>query len=89
MKPEDRIAQWLADRYDFIEKIWLYGSRARCDNAERADIDLAIECPSASDAQWTELAVSINEEIAQELYSKLKEILLRMKELCKTIKDRL
>ena len=27
---------------DFIEQIWLFGSRARGDNQERSDIDLAI-----------------------------------------------
>lgn len=36
----------------FVEAIWLYGSRARGDAAERADIDLAIICPTANDADW-------------------------------------
>ncbi|HEV2916259.1 MAG TPA: nucleotidyltransferase domain-containing protein [Candidatus Babeliales bacterium] len=29
----------------YIEKIILYGSRARGDTRDRSDIDLAIECP--------------------------------------------
>lgn len=35
-----------------IEKIILYGSRARGDNRERSDIDLAIDCPHASIKEW-------------------------------------
>ncbi len=36
----------------FIDEIWLFGSRGRGDNSERADIDLAIICPKASDSDW-------------------------------------
>ena len=36
----------------FIDVIYLYGSRARGDAGERSDIDLAIECSSASDSDW-------------------------------------
>lgn len=36
----------------FIKKIILFGSRARQDNKERSDIDLAIECPDVTDRQW-------------------------------------
>lgn len=36
----------------FVQEIWLFGSRARGDNQERADIDLAIYCPDASDSNW-------------------------------------
>jgi predicted nucleotidyltransferase len=32
----------------FIKEIWLFGSRARGDNQDRADIDLAILCPTAT-----------------------------------------
>jgi len=28
----------------FVEELWLFGSRARGDNKERSDIDLAIVC---------------------------------------------
>lgn len=47
--------------YEFIEKlkkvpgikrIILYGSRARKDNTERSDIDLAIDCPEISPTEW-------------------------------------
>ncbi|MDF3048133.1 MAG: polymerase subunit beta [Candidatus Midichloriaceae bacterium] len=36
----------------FIEKIILFGSRARGDNYDRSDIDLAIVCPKASSNDW-------------------------------------
>ncbi len=36
----------------FVEQIWLFGSRARGDNAERADIDIAICCPEATEEDW-------------------------------------
>lgn len=39
----------------FVEQIWLFGSRARSDNAERADIDIAIICPEATDADWQQV----------------------------------
>ncbi|MEN8236865.1 MAG: nucleotidyltransferase domain-containing protein [Pseudomonadota bacterium] len=37
----------------FVEKMYLYGSRARGDYHSRSDIDLAIVCPSASREEWT------------------------------------
>ncbi len=33
---------------DFIEEIWIFGSRARNDNQKRSDIDIAISCPKAN-----------------------------------------
>ena len=45
----------------FVEAIWLFGSRARGDHRERSDIDLAIECPSASEAQWQQVLAIIDE----------------------------
>lgn len=36
----------------FIEEIWLFGSRWRGDNHERADIDIAILCPNANEDDW-------------------------------------
>ena len=39
----------------FIDEIWLFGSRARGDNKERSDIDLAILCPKASGSDWLEV----------------------------------
>lgn len=36
----------------FVEQIWLFGSRARGDNQDRADIDIAIYCPTATAKNW-------------------------------------
>lgn len=52
--PHFRFIERLA-RLPFVEAIYLFGSRARGDNAPRADIDLAIFCPSATRAQWHEV----------------------------------
>ena len=38
-----------------IERIVLFGSRARGDAGPRADIDLAIACPSANAATWSDI----------------------------------
>ena len=39
----------------FIDEIWLFGSRARGDNREKSDIDLAIICPEATENDWTQV----------------------------------
>lgn len=39
----------------FIDAIWLYGSRARGEQNERSDIDLAIICPKANEADWRQV----------------------------------
>lgn len=49
----------LLTRLNFIEEIWLYGSRARGDHHDRSDIDLAIVCPTASDDDWREVMMLI------------------------------
>ncbi|USO02798.1 MAG: nucleotidyltransferase domain-containing protein [Alphaproteobacteria bacterium] len=38
-----------------VKEIWLFGSRARGDNQERADIDLALFCPNASEKEWLDI----------------------------------
>lgn len=45
----------------FIEEIWLFGSRARGDNQDRADIDLAIYCPKAEFQDWSKVLDIIDE----------------------------
>lgn len=39
----------------FVEKVLLFGSRARGDNSLKSDIDLAIECPKATDTDWNKI----------------------------------
>jgi predicted nucleotidyltransferase len=36
----------------YVERIILYGSRARGDNRIFSDIDLAIDCPRATNSDW-------------------------------------
>ncbi len=48
------------NRLPFVDAIWLYGSRARKDNRERSDIDIAIVCPRANEEDWQQI-VSIIE----------------------------
>lgn len=43
----------------FVQEIYLYGSRARGDHRDRSDIDLAIECPEASDEDWLNILAII------------------------------
>lgn len=42
-------------RLSFVEEIWLYGSRARGDNSERSDMDIAILCPNATNGEWSKV----------------------------------
>ena len=45
----------------YIERVVLFGSRARGDHDERSDIDLAIECPSASRESWQQICDQVDE----------------------------
>jgi uncharacterized protein len=40
----------------YVEEIWLFGSRARGDQRDRSDIDLAIYCPLATQHDWLTVA---------------------------------
>ena len=33
----------------------MFGSRARGDNGKRADVDIAVLCPGATEDQWVEI----------------------------------
>lgn len=39
----------------FVEVIYLFGSRARGNARERSDIDLAIDCPAATQEDWQQV----------------------------------
>ena len=51
----------------FIDEIWLYGSRARGDNGDRSDFDIAIICPNATHQDWHTVQGIIDE--ADTLYA--------------------
>ena len=44
----------------FIKEIWLFGSRARGDNQDRADLDLAILCHNATFEDWLKIRTIID-----------------------------
>lgn len=39
----------------FIDHIFLFGFSARGDNTERVDIDLAVDCPKATQRDWSQV----------------------------------
>ena len=45
----------------FVEKILLFGSRARQDHLEKADIDIAVLCPSATNYDWLQVVDIVDE----------------------------
>ena len=47
-----------------VQRVILFGSRARGDAGERSDIDLAIEAPEATRPQWTDLSLFLREDAA-------------------------
>ena len=52
----DRISQ-----FESVERIVLFGSRARGDNQVRSDIDLAIQAPSMDSRQWYDMMEVVEE----------------------------
>ncbi len=56
----ERLVEALADQRQ-VMRVWLFGSRARGDHADRSDIDLAIEAPGASRRGWLDLCHLIEE----------------------------
>ena len=49
-------------RHPAVERVWLFGSRARGDHFERSDIDLAIEAPSMDDSDWVRIKLEFEDE---------------------------
>lgn len=46
-----------------INRVILFGSRARGDHKGRSDFDIAIEAPSFSDEQWARFAQNLREKL--------------------------
>ena len=55
------VARRLA-RHPAVERVGLFGSRARGDHFERSDIDLAIEAPSMDDSDWVRIKLEFEDE---------------------------
>lgn len=45
----------------FVERVILFGSRARGDHRPRSDIDLAVSCPGATPQQWFQVVDIVDE----------------------------
>ena len=48
-------------RVPSVERILLFGSRARGDHDERSDIDLAVACPTADDDDWARIWLIVDD----------------------------
>lgn len=63
--PRRRLIEELAARlvrHPAVERVWLFGSRARGDQLERSDIDLAIEAPAMAELDWLKLKLDFEDE---------------------------
>jgi predicted nucleotidyltransferase len=49
-------------RHPAVERVWLFGSRARGDNFERSDIDLAVEAPGIDPCEWLKITLDFADE---------------------------
>ena len=55
-------------RLPFVDKIVLFGSRARGDHHDRSDIDLAVFCDQASDEEWQQVLDCLREDRIDTLF---------------------
>ena len=55
------LARRLAE-HPAVERVWLFGSRARGDHFERSDIDLAVEAPAMDPYDWLRLKLDFADE---------------------------
>jgi predicted nucleotidyltransferase len=49
-------------RHPAVARVWLFGSRARRDNFERSDVDLAIEAPAMPPRDWLRIKLDFQDE---------------------------
>ncbi|MBV8800376.1 MAG: nucleotidyltransferase domain-containing protein [Alphaproteobacteria bacterium] len=79
--PEERVASRLRG-FPQVQKVILFGSRARGDAGFRADIDLAVDCPTADARVWSDIV-----EAAEEAPTLLKLDLVRLDRAPKELAD--
>lgn len=58
--PEMIVAECLK-AFPEVERVILFGSRARGDQGFRADIDIAVECPTADIIRWSDMVDAVEE----------------------------
>lgn len=66
-----------------VEKIILYGSRARADARPRSDIDVAVSCPYASEREWLDIC-----EAVEDVPTLLSIDLIRLETASDALRDR-
>lgn len=81
--PELRVLDVLT-RFSTVDRVILFGSRARGDAGPRADIDLAVSCPRAGTADWLRIA-----EAVEEAETLLPIDLVRLEEASPDLRDRI
>mgnify|MGYP001597638515 CR=1 FL=1 len=52
-----------ASRYPEVERVILFGSRARGDARDRSDFDLAVDAPDITHGRWSKFAIELEEQI--------------------------
>ena len=63
--PRGRLIEGLARRlarHPAVERVWLFGSRARGDHFDRSDIDLAVEAPTMDHHDWLKIKLDFEDE---------------------------
>jgi predicted nucleotidyltransferase len=77
----ESLVRELAEMPD-VERVVLFGSRARGDNRERSDIDLAVAAPRASVLTWDRV-----KELAEEAPTLLSIDVVRLDQASRTLRD--
>jgi len=67
-----------------VERILLFGSRAKGDAEPRSDIDIAVSCPAAGTRTWLEIC-----RVAEEAETLLKIDLVRLEEAAPEFRQRI
>jgi predicted nucleotidyltransferase len=67
-----------------VERILLFGSRAKGDAEPRSDIDIAVSCPTASRRTWLEIC-----RVAEEAETLLKIDVVRLEEAGPDFRERI
>ncbi|HEU5140354.1 MAG TPA: nucleotidyltransferase domain-containing protein [Bacillales bacterium] len=58
----------VVSRYEDVQKVILFGSRARGDHDERSDVDLAVQGSDLSHDQWVKLSLTLEDELNSLLF---------------------
>src|SRR5699024_6855239 len=71
--------------YVDVERVILFGSRARGDHDGRSDVDLAVVAPDLSHANWLELSMTLEDDLNSLLFFDV----VNLDKLPEALKDRI